>query len=82
MPVAEGVALAPRPFCIDRGGRPRGAFVGGVASTFGLNFGTANFGTALAESFPTTGRGIGGLTGSYAGLSGSDVIGPGVDGVD
>lgn len=82
MPVAEGVALAPRPFCIDRGGRPRGAFAGGVASTFGLGFGTANFGTALAESFPTADLGMGGLTGSYAGLSGSDVIGPGVDGVD
>lgn len=78
VPLTEGVVLILRPPCEILGGRPLAL----TASAFKPPFVKSLFELDLGVSDSIDVSRGGGLTGSYAGLSGSAVIGLGVEGVE
>lgn len=79
--LVDGVVLTPRPLGGWRGGLPRPG-LGTESSSFCVDLGGSTLETDRVESVRAMAGRWGGLTGSYAGLSGSIAIGPGVEGVE
>lgn len=79
VPVIEGVVLIPRPRWVALGGLPLGL---AAASALRPLLDKSLFEPDLGVSDSIDVSRGGGLTGSYAGLSGSAVIGRGVEGVE